>query len=88
MDTPCQASLTPEQLAAINAGGGFAQFVDPSSRAVYFLIQQANPPLLDDDYFQEKLAEAEVDIQQGNYSEWNLDELKRELLERLAAKQT
>jgi hypothetical protein len=88
MDTPRQASLTPEQLAAVNAGGGFAQFVDPTSNFVYYLIKQTDPPTIDEDYIREKLAEADSDIEQGNYVEWNIEELKHELRERLAAKQT
>jgi hypothetical protein len=88
MDTPRQASLTPEQLAAVNAGGGFAQFVDPTSNFVYYLIKQTDPPTIDEDYIREKLAEADSDIEQGNYVEWNIEELKHELRERLAVKQT
>jgi hypothetical protein len=86
MDTPHQASLTPEQLAAVDAGGGIAQFVDPASNFVYYLIKQSNPPTIGDDYVREKLAEADDDIRQGNFAQWNLDEMKQKLRERLAAK--
>ena len=87
MDTPHQVSLTPEQLAAVDAGGGFAQFVDPASHFVYYLIKQSDPPTIDDEYVREKLAEAEDDIRQGNFGPWDVEELKRELGERLAARQ-
>jgi hypothetical protein len=87
MDTPRQASLTPEQLAAVNAGDGFAAIIDPTNRFTYYLIKQADPPQVDDDYIREKLVEADIDILRRNYGKWDVEEVKRFLLERLAAKQ-
>jgi hypothetical protein len=74
--------LPPSTLAADSPSSS----IRPATLSIY-LIKQADPPTIDDQYVREKLAEAEEDIRRGNYSEWNVDELKRELLERLAAKQ-
>jgi hypothetical protein len=87
METPYQAPLTPEQLAAINAGDGFARCEDPVTHVQYQLIRD-EPITLDDDYFREKLAEAQADVDRGDVAEWNVDEIKRELAERLSKKQS
>ncbi|MCI0332720.1 MAG: hypothetical protein L0228_05815 [Planctomycetes bacterium] len=87
MEMTHQAPLTPEQLAAITAGGGFARCEDPTTHVHYHLIQY-EPPTLDDDYIREKLAEAQADIDRGDYADWDLDEIKSELRDRLAKKQT
>jgi signal transduction protein with GAF and PtsI domain len=86
MESAYRAALTPEQLAAINAGGGFAQCEDPTTHVHYHLIQY-EPTTLDDDYIREKLAEAQADIDRGDVAEWNVNEIKRELHERLAKNQ-
>ncbi len=87
METLHQAALTTDQLAAVAAGGGYARCEDPKTHIVYHLIRQSEPSTIDDDYVREKLAEAYADIENGNYAEWNLEEIKRELRNRLAAKQ-
>ena len=84
METPYPAPLTPEQLAAINAGDGCARCEDPASHVVYLLIKQADPAAVDDDYIREKIEEAYADIQTGNFAEWDVEEVKRKLRERLA----
>lgn len=86
METIHQAPLTPEQLAAINAGGGFARCEDPTTHVRYHLIQ-FEPSTIDDEYIREKPAEAQADMDRGDYAEWNVDEIKRELQARLAKKQ-
>lgn len=60
METTHQAPLTPEQLAAISAGGGFARCEDPTTHVHYQLIQ-CGPPTIDDDYIREKIEEAYAD---------------------------
>src|SRR3954447_26002508 len=60
MEPTHQVSLTPEQLAAISAGGGFAHCEDPATHVHYHLIQY-ELPTVDDDYIRSKLAEAQVD---------------------------
>jgi hypothetical protein len=86
MEPTHQVSLTPEQLAAINAGGGFAHCEDPATHVHYHLIQY-ELPTLDDDYIREKLAEAQADIDRGNVADWDVEEINRELHARLANKQ-
>jgi hypothetical protein len=85
MDSVHQAALTPDQLAAVKAGGGYARCEDPQTHVVYHLIQQSESPTIDDDYVREKLAEAYADIQNGRFAPWNVDEIKQELQKRLAA---
>jgi hypothetical protein len=80
-----QAALTPEQLAAITAGGGFAHFEDPTNHIHYHLVQY-EPPTLDDDYIREKLAEAQASIDRGDVADWDVEELKRECREAFAKK--
>jgi hypothetical protein len=87
MDAPRQASLTPEQLAAVNSGDGFAAFIDPVNGFTYYLIKQADPPKLDDDYIREKLVEADIDMLRGKFGKWDVEEVKRQLLERLTSRQ-
>jgi hypothetical protein len=86
VDTLYPAPLTAEQLAGISAGAGHARFFDPTTQVVYHVIAQNESPSLDDDYVRAKLAEAQVDVDRGDVAEWNVDELKRELQARLAAK--
>jgi hypothetical protein len=60
MEPTHQVSLTPEQLAAINAGGGFANCEDPATHVHYQLIQ-VEPGTIDDDYIRAKIEEAYTD---------------------------
>lgn len=60
MDSTHQVPLTPEQLAAINAGGGYAHCEDPATRIQYQLIR-LEPIGLDDDYVRAKIEEAYAD---------------------------
>ncbi len=74
METVDQAALTPDQLAALIAGGGYARCEDPKTHIVYHLIQQPEPSTIDDDYVREKLAEAYADIEKNglNRSIWRI----------------
>jgi hypothetical protein len=58
MDASAATRLTPEQIAALEAGQGIARCVDPASGRVYYLIEQTGPPALNDDYVREKVNEA------------------------------
>jgi signal transduction protein with GAF and PtsI domain len=82
MDNTFQVPLTPEQLAAINAGDGYARCEDPTTRIHYQLVQ-FEPSTLDDNYFREKLAEAEADVARGLVAEWDIEEVRREVQSRL-----
>jgi hypothetical protein len=83
-----QAPLTSEQLAAMNAGGGTARLEDPQTHIVYTLTCEPAEREYDDDYIREKLAEGYADFEAGRYAEWNLEEMKAELAQRLAKKQS
>jgi hypothetical protein len=78
------APLTPEQLAAITAGGGFARCEDPTPHVQYQLIQ-VEPIALDDDYFRAKIEESYADPTPPE--PLNMAEIKAELRRRLAANQ-
>ena len=52
-----QLSLTPEQIAAISASGGFANCEDPTTHVQYQLIQ-VEVPSIDDNYVRQKIEEA------------------------------
>ncbi len=81
METVHQAALTPDQLAAITAGGGYAHFEDPKTRIVYHLIQQPEAPTIDDDYVREKLAEAYADIEKNGLHPVDIAKIKAEVVE-------
>jgi hypothetical protein len=84
METSYQTPLTPEQIAAVNAGGGYARCEDPTTREVYHLVRQGAAVLIDDEYVREKLLEAQADIDQGRVADWSLDEIRNELKQRIA----
>jgi hypothetical protein len=83
MDTPFQAPLTQEQIAAINAGGGFARCEDPLTHVRYQLIQD-EPIMVDDNYIRAKVAEAYADP--AGFEPLDMDKVKAELHRRMAAK--
>jgi hypothetical protein len=60
MENSFQVPLTPEQLAAINAGGGYAQCAYPINHIHYQLIR-FDPNAVDDDYIRAKIEEAYSD---------------------------
>ena len=86
-DTFFQTPFTPEQLAAIAAGGGRARVKDPNTQRV-FVISEEFESKVDDDYIREKIAEAYADCQDGNVAPWNLEEIKAKLQARLAEKKS
>jgi hypothetical protein len=85
MEPTFQASLTPEQVAAINAAGGFANCEDPLTHLRYQLMT-CDPPSLDENYIREKLAEAALDIECGNVADWDANEIKAVCRERFENK--
>jgi hypothetical protein len=78
-----QASLTPEQLAAIAASGGIAHCEDPTNQVRYQLIQLESSDV-NDDYIREKIEEAYAD-REGT-GPLDMSAIKAELNRRLAAK--
>jgi hypothetical protein len=83
MDFSLQVPLTPEQLAAVHAGGGIARVEDPVTHRVYYLIEQSTPPTLDDEYFREKVDEAYAD---GSVEPLDMAAVKAEFHRRQNAK--
>jgi hypothetical protein len=73
--------LTPELVAAVHAGGGFAQVEDPDTHQLYFLIGQSHPPTLDDEYVRAKIAEAYED---GEFVPLDMAAIKAEFHRRQA----
>ena len=83
MELPLQISLTPEQIAAVQAGAGCARFEDPNTHRVYVLAEQGEVTL-SDDYIREKLAEAQKESELGLCEPWDSSALKAELHARYA----
>ena len=83
MEPIFQASLTPEQLSAINARGGFARCEDPATHVQYQLIQ-VEPTAIDDDYIREKVKEAYTDA--DGFQPLDMAAIKAEQQSRISAK--
>lgn len=83
MDASLQTSLTPELLAAVQAGGGIARVEDPTTRRVYLLIDQGASPTLGDDYVREKIEEAYAD---GEFVPLDMEAIKSEFHRRQTMK--
>jgi Arc/MetJ-type ribon-helix-helix transcriptional regulator len=87
MESPRQAPLTPEQIAAVQEGAGLARLEDPNTHRIYILSEQLEPTL-DETYVREKLQEAQASIDRGEVADWDVDEFKADLRDRLAKKQS
>lgn len=75
--------MTPEQIAALEAGGSIVRAQDPKTNRHYLLIEQIEPTL-DEQYVREKLAEGLASIEAGEVSDWDVDEFKDQLRQRHA----
>lgn len=84
METPYQAPLTSEQLAAISASGGFAQCEDPQTHVLYII--QVEPSSVDDVYVREKIDEAYADAIVNGFAALDMAAIKAELNRRLSTK--
>jgi hypothetical protein len=82
MDTSIHAPLTPEQLAAVQAGNGFAKVEDPSTNRVYFLIEQS-ASTISDDYVRRKIEEAYT---KGDLGPLDMEAIKAEFHRRHSAR--
>jgi len=80
-------ALTPEQIAAMTAGGGLAECEDPNTHVHHRLIKLV-PKAVDDDYIREMLAEAAASVARGEYADWDAEEIKRECRERFEKRQS
>jgi len=65
----------------VQAGGGLARVEDPVTHRVYVLIEQPEPPAVDDDYAREKVEEAYAD---GDFEPLDMDVVKAEFHRRQA----
>lgn len=81
MEAPNLIPMTPEQIAALDAGETFVHAQDPATHRRYLLIEQVEPTL-DDEYVREKLAQGLASIEAGEVSDWNVEEFKQQLRER------
>ena len=84
MDALNQTYITPEQIAAIEAGHGFARAEDPGTRRVFLILEQGPAPTLSNEYFQGKIAEGLAESDRGESKPWNVEELKADLRRRNA----
>ena len=85
MEAPYQAPLTPKQLAAIYASGGFAHCEDPSTHVLYQLIKFESPTV-DDDYLRQKIEEAYAADAEIGFKPFNMGAIRSEVHRRLAMK--
>ena len=81
MVTPRQAPLTAEQIAAVRDGDGHARLQDPNTHRIYILAEQTTP-FIDDQYIEEQLTEGLNAVQRGEVSDWDVNEMKAQLLAR------
>jgi hypothetical protein len=85
MSTSGHVPITPDQLAAVAAGNGFAHVEDPATHRVYLLMEQGKAPTLSDDYFREKIAAGIAERDRGECQPWDVEQLKADLRRRHAA---
>jgi hypothetical protein len=79
------APLSPEQIAAIDAGNGIAWCEDPTTHVQYQLIKCDQPPI-GDEYVREKIAEGDADAAKNGFVPLDMARIKRELQRRLEGK--
>ena len=82
MSTPRHTHVTPEQVAAVEAGNGFAHAEDPTTHRLYLLVEQGQAPTLSDDYFRQKIAEGLAEAERGECQPWDVEVMKAELRRR------
>ncbi|MGD9635790.1 MAG: hypothetical protein AB7G28_21915 [Pirellulales bacterium] len=83
MSTAGPIHVTPEQVAAISAGNGFAHAEDPATHRVYLLVEQQQAPTLPDEYFRQELVDGVAEADRRECRPWNVDDLKADLMRRL-----
>jgi hypothetical protein len=81
MEMTPQIAITPEQLAAVQAGHGVAFAQDPHTQRVFLLIEQEQTaiPL---ETLQAKLAEGLAESEHGESIPWDVESQKAQLLDR------
>jgi hypothetical protein len=78
--------FTPEQLELLRAQGETPLHVEvKETKKIYLVVEEGVIPTLDQKYIRQGLAHAAQQVEQGDVSEWDPDEIKaagRELLTR------
>ena len=87
MEHPLPAPITPEQLAALQQGNGYAELRDPATDRQFFLIEQVEPTI-DDEYVRAKLAEGIAASERGDVAAWDVEAVRAELHRRIAEKRS
>jgi hypothetical protein len=82
MSTDHHTPVTPDQVAAVAAGNGFAHVEDPATRRIYLLVDQGQAPTLTDDYFRQKIAEGLAEADRGASRPWDVAAMKANLIRR------
>jgi hypothetical protein len=75
-------SLTPEQVAALDAGGSLIHAVDPATHRRYVLIDEV-PPQISVQELRAMLQEAIDQSDRGKCVPWDVEEIKQSLWRRL-----
>ncbi len=88
MSTGHHTPITPDQIAAVAAGNGFAHVEDPATHRIYLLVDQGQAPTLSDDYFRQKVAAGLAEADRGECQPWDIETLKTELKNRHANRST
>ena len=86
MDSPQPISMTPEQLAAVQAGHGIVHLQDPATQRTYVLIEEGEQPTLSEEYVRAKVEEGLAESARGESQPWDVEELKDDLIRRHADK--
>lgn len=82
MSTDHHTPITPDQVAAVAAGNGFAHVEDPATHRIYLLVDQGRAPTLADEYFQAKIAEGLAEADRGQCQAWDVAAMKADLRRR------
>jgi hypothetical protein len=82
MSTGHHTPITPDQIAAVAAGNGFAHVEDPATRRVYLLVDQGQAPALSEDYFRQEVAEGLAEADRGESRPWDVEAMKADLMRR------
>ncbi len=79
-------SLSPEQIAAVAAGDGFAYWEDPETHRLYLIVDKGVAPAPTEEYFRAKIAVGITESERGESRPWDSEMMKRELRVRFKSK--
>jgi hypothetical protein len=75
--------LTPEQIAALTAGNGFAHVEDPETHRKYLVVDQGAAPTLAEEYVKKKVLDGISELDSGLGKTWDPDSIREQLDRRL-----